>query len=166
MANEKRDSGEIIVMIFLVLWIFVSSYILMTLSDDAKEQKIKNEQLEKRCDSLESKIHSLYVEKISVELFQELINSNIKFSDIVLKQAFLETGTFTSYSFSNRHNLFGFQGQNGYLEFKDWKECVKYCKEWQDKYYKGGDYYDFLEKLPYAQDSTYVSVLRDYKIKF
>lgn len=124
------------------------------------------ENLETILDSLIKKVDLLSEIKFTPKLLkQEILNQKIKFPDIVLKQACLETAHFTSVSFKKRNNLFGFHNGKDYLKFDTWKECVKYYKKWQDKLYKSGDYYVFLEKLPYAQDSTYIDVLKKIIVK-
>ena len=46
-----------------------------------------------------------------------LVMANIQHWEIVYKQAKLETGNFTSYSFRKRNNLFGFYNGKRYLTF-------------------------------------------------
>lgn len=96
-------------------------------------------------------------------LMKEIIKNNIKFPEIVYAQAILETGHLKSYNCRVRHNLFGFYNGKRYLEFKNWKECIKFKKLWQDKKYKGGSYYRFLNGLPYAEDSLYCKKLLNIK---
>jgi flagellum-specific peptidoglycan hydrolase FlgJ len=100
-------------------------------------------------------------------------STNIEHEEIVLRQAILETGWFESYNCRVRHNLFGFRhrskttddNKNGYFIFDNWKDSVKYYEEWQDKYYKGGDYYEFLEEIGYATSPTYVEKLKGISIR-
>jgi len=91
---------------------------------------------------------------------QELKKLGVKHSNIIIKQVKLETGNL---KYVRHNNLFGFRGNNGYLKFNTWQDAVKYKKEWQDKRYHGGDYYDFLIKVGYATDSTYIKKLRQMK---
>jgi len=91
---------------------------------------------------------------------RELKRIGVKHSDIVIKQVRLETGNL---KYLRNNNLFGFRGNNGYLKFETWQDAVQYKKEWQDKKYKGGDYYDFLVKVKYASDSTYIKKLKQMK---
>lgn len=100
-------------------------------------------------------------------------STNIEHKEIVLRQAILETGWFKSYNCRVRHNLFGFRHRSkitddnkmGYFIFDDWKGSVKYYEEWQNKYYKGGDYYEFLEEIGYATSPTYVEKLKGISIR-
>lgn len=91
---------------------------------------------------------------------QELKKLGVKHSNIVIKQVKLETGNL---KYVRNNNLFGFRGNSGYLKFNTWQDAVKYKKQWQDKKYHGGDYYDFLIKVGYATDSTYIKKLRQMK---
>ncbi len=92
----------------------------------------------------------------SLLLKDEIKRLDIKFPEIVYGQARLETGNFKSNFFKNRNNLFGFRVKTGYMYFRHWKECVAYYANWQKKYYKQGDYFEFLTKIGYAEaDSIY-----------
>ena len=93
-------------------------------------------------------------------LMSELRNLGIKEKIIVYNQCRLETGNFGSYYFDKHNNLWGFRNKNGYMKFNSWRHCCKFMKNWQDKYYKGGDYYDFLVKIGYAEDPAYIRKLK------
>lgn len=108
-------------------------------------------------------------EEISDELTvknvrKALINEEVQHAEIVLRQAILETGWFKCTSCSlNKNNIFGFWYKKKYIEFENWKECIAYYKRWQDKHYKGGDYYTFLRKVGFATSQTYVQKLKSIK---
>jgi len=87
---------------------------------------------------------------------------NVQHSDIVLNQARLESGNFTSNLAKEKNNIFGLYNSNKqeYYTFDHWLEsCVAYKRLIQSKY-EGGDYYDFLENLPYALDADYIKKLK------
>jgi flagellum-specific peptidoglycan hydrolase FlgJ len=96
-------------------------------------------------------------------LKSEIHRNRIKYPDIVLRQAILETGHFKSYNCTERNNIFGFRTSE-YLVFDSWQDCVKYYKDWQDRKYKGGDYYLFLKDVGYASDPEYIEKLKHIKI--
>jgi len=96
-------------------------------------------------------------------VYQELIKQEVKYPNIVICQVILETGYLKSYSCKVRNNLFGFYNGKRYLEFSNWKECIAFKKQWQDKKFKGGNYYTFLETLPYAEDQKYCNKLKHIK---
>lgn len=97
-------------------------------------------------------------------LYNELKINKVQHPEIVLKQAILETGHFTSKVFRLNNNLFGFYNGKRYLSFNSWQQSVKYYKTWQDKRYKSGDYYQFLSGLPYAEDCDYIDKLKQINI--
>lgn len=97
--------------------------------------------------------------KLSKEnLYNELIAQEIDYPEIVLAQAILETGHFTSYSCRERNNLFGLRKRDGsYMTFDHWTNSVHAYKKYIQKYKEiPNDYYKFLNDLGYAEDSVYV----------
>lgn len=118
---------------------------------------------------LYSDIDTCYLNHIDTTLnfenvYQEIKHQNIECPDVVIKQAILETGNFTSNVCKTKHNLFGFLIKEGYLKFNNWRESVIYYKKWQQKRYKGGDYYQFLSKIGYAEDTSYENKLKNIKL--
>lgn len=92
----------------------------------------------------------------------------IKEPEIVTKQAILETGHFKHIP---NNNLFGLYDSKacGYFCFDDWRQSVQaYKRMIQDRYYNGGDYYEFLncmwsykgECKKYAQSENYTDTLK------
>ena len=103
------------------------------------------------------KTHSQTLDSVSSAILQ----IGIKHPQIVLKQVRLETGNLNCKGCSlDYNNLFGFYYKGAYLKFDGWKESVAYYKRWQDKYYKGGDYYQFLINIGYATDKNYINKLK------
>ena len=99
-------------------------------------------------------------------VLKEIIKQDIKEPLIVLRQVLWETGHLKCTNCSlDYNNLFG-MGWNGkkYHEYTNWIESIQAYKIWQDKYYKGGNYYDFLDSIGYAEDSKYISNLKMIKI--
>lgn len=94
------------------------------------------------------------------QVYDELVKCNIKHPKIVLAQAKLETGDYTS-NLSRKHgNLFGLKGKKGYAKFNNWKESVVAYRDWVQYKYKGGDYYAFLKKIGYASDPRYIEKVK------
>ncbi len=89
--------------------------------------------------------------------------SEIKYPDIVYKQAILESGWFTSNIWRENNNPFGFFYEGKYLKFDNWKESIIYYENWQKRHYRKGDYYQFLDDF-YAEDSCYIDKLKYIKI--
>lgn len=106
------------------------------------------------------------VEHPTIELVKEAIeNAGIQHQQIVLRQAIYETKWFRCENCSlDGNNLFGFRLNHKYIKFQCWGDAVNYYRYWQDKYYKGGDYYQFLIDIGYARSETYVSDLRSLNL--
>ena len=87
----------------------------------------------------------------------------VKHSQIVYAQAVLETGNFKSDLCLNNNNLFGlYNSKRGkYHKFDHWTESVIAYKDFiQYKYKPPEDYYKFLQRIGYAEDSNYISKLK------
>lgn len=83
---------------------------------------------------------------------------DVKFPQIVAAQALLETGYFTSRVCLENNNLFGLRrpSNGSYYTFNSWEESVKAYKDYVQYKYKGGNYYDFLNRIGYAEDGGYI----------
>ena len=95
-------------------------------------------------------------------LLSVLEKYNVKEKKIVLAQALLETGYFSSPLCMECHNLFGLRhpSDGSYYTFNNWEESVKaYLDDVQYKY-NGGNYYAFLKRIGYAEDRNYTSKVR------
>ncbi len=100
-------------------------------------------------------------------VYAQLEKFDVRHPEIVLRQSILETGWFgCEYCSLEHNNIFGFRYKKKYLEFDNWVEAVKYYKKWQDKRYKGGDYYKFLKEIGYATSKTYISKLKSIQLDF
>lgn len=100
-------------------------------------------------------------------VYAQLEKFGIQHPEVVLRQSILETGWYECQYCSLQHNnIFGFRYKKKYLEFDNWVDAVKYYKKWQDKRYKGGDYYVFLKNVGYATSKTYISKLKSIKVDF
>lgn len=100
-------------------------------------------------------------------LYAEIIQNGIQHPKIVLAQAILETGWFTSSVCRNKHNLFGLTNPRTgkYFEFGHWTESVRAYYTKVQYRYKGGNYLLWLRKIGYAEDPRYVrSVIRVLKM--
>lgn len=106
-------------------------------------------------------IDSCLVDSFTIKDFVlELHLQGIKHSDWVLRQACLESGYFTSTVWKECNNPFGFYYKGEYLQFNDYKSAIAYYKTWQNKWYSGGDYLEFLDKIGYATDLEYEKKLK------
>lgn len=112
-----------------------------------------------------------YADTVKIESFSEaklleyMELVEIKYPHIVMKQAKLETGNFTSPRFIKYNALFGFQtSDTNVIKYKSWKESVIAYKAWQMKRLKTNeDYHQFLIRVGYAKDSLYIYKLKKFK---
>lgn len=95
-------------------------------------------------------------------VLKEIIKQDIKYPLVVLRQIIWETGWLKCESCSLDYNNLCGMGWNGntYHKYNHWTESVQAYKVWQLKYYKEGDYYEFLEDIGYAEDSNYINKLK------
>jgi len=100
---------------------------------------------------------------LSKENLVKIMNDlGIQHVDIVLAQAILESGTFTSSIFKTKNNMFGMkvprkrktfatnkEGYTGYATYASWIDCVKDYKLYQD----------FITKKKVISRSEYLAIL-------
>lgn len=118
-------------------------------------------------DNIVTKIDTIKKDSVNVtltddSLLEELQARNIAHPKIVLAQAKLETGNYTSKVCLTHNNLFGLRKADGsYYKFNHWKESVQAYKDYvQYKYQSPNDYYQFLENIGYAEDKSYTDKLK------
>ena len=122
---------------------------------DKKANMVDTLELKEFCDVFDDDLSNLTIEN----LYKTLDKYEVKFKKIVLAQALLETGNFTSPLCLQSHNLFGLRhpSDGSYYVFNSWEESVKAYKDDVQYKYVGGDYYAFLYRIGYAQDPNYTS---------
>ena len=97
--------------------------------------------------------------ELNIENLMAVIRQyDVKFPHIVAAQALLETGYFTSRVCLENNNLFGLRrpSNGSYYTFNSWEESVKAYKDYVQYKYREGSYYDFLNKIGYAEDQAYL----------
>jgi hypothetical protein len=105
----------------------------------------------------------------------ELYYLGIKQPEIVKAQIFHETGNLTSRFCKEQNNLLGMRlarsrettaiGEGNHMaKYRKWQDSLADYRIWQDKYYSGGDYYQFLKKHGYAEDPYYQYKLKRIKL--
>lgn len=92
----------------------------------------------------------------------ELHRQGVPHAHIVLAQARLETGNFTSRLCRDNHNLFGIKHNGKYARYGHWRESVRDYKKRISSRYKGGCYYSFLKRIGYARDNEYINKLKRF----
>ncbi len=125
--------------------------------------------VDKACDSIdepEMKSDSDYMMNESALTVENVLvmlqKYDVKFPKIVLAQALLETGNFSSDLCRVNHNLFGLRhpSDGSYYSFNKWEESVKSYRDDVQYKYTDGDYYAFLSRIGYAEDRNYTSKVR------
>ena len=120
----------------------------------------------------------LYIERAEgIEYFDMndlslLLNKyQIKYPEIVKRQICLETGHLTSFVCKHYHNLCGMKYANrrkttaigvekSYAVYSNYEKSVQDYKIWQDLYYHGEDYFTFLNRIGYSENSKYIETLK------
>jgi hypothetical protein len=99
------------------------------------------------------------------EVHSYLYKLEVKHPDIVMSQIVLECGwKLDSHNATVRHNLLGWTLNGKLATFNHWTNCIRHYKVWQNKFYKGGCYFEFLECIDfgdgkchrYAKDKNYI----------
>jgi len=96
------------------------------------------------------------------EVEAEIRRQRLPYPEIVLAQARLETGNFTSQRCRRDHNLFGIKHGKRYAKYRRWQDSVTDYKRRISSRYNGGDYYRFLRRIGYAEDAAYEAKLRKF----
>lgn len=91
------------------------------------------------------------------EVRAEIVRQGLPHHEIVLAQARLETGNFTSRRCKVDHNIFGIKHSGRYAKYRRWQDCVSDYKRRISSRYTGGDYLMFLKRIGYAKDRDYAS---------
>ncbi len=113
-------------------------------------------------DTIYAKVHKkAIVPKLNEKnVMAELKKQKIPHAKIVLKQSLLETGNYTSRVCKTHNNIFGIRKGNKYKHYDNYIECVADYKRLISSRYKGGDYFQFLERIKYAEDPNYTDALK------
>lgn len=96
-------------------------------------------------------------------LYLALVHYEVKYPRVVLAQAKLESGNFTSDHCVYGNNFLGLYNsrEKEYFKFNHWSECILAYKDMVEyKLREGEDYYQFLDRIGYASDPNYISKVR------
>lgn len=106
----------------------------------------------------------LYATELSDSiLYLALVHYNVKYPKIVLAQAKLESGNYTSYHCKKRNNFLGlYNSKRGeYFKFNHWTDCIQGYKDMIEYKLKDGeDYYNFLVRIKYASSPDYINKVK------
>jgi len=172
--KEKLEYKPIkLVTYFKCLGLMFLFFILGWVLSDKKEEIINEIILHQPPDT---NIYIIQSKQFSEEAFINLLKDcNIKYPHIVLAQAKVESGNFTSKVFRQNNNMFGMRKarqrittaeseKNTYAYYRDWIDAVHDYAMYQSVVMRSVENEDqYFTKLGerYAEDSLYVSKLRN-----
>lgn len=105
----------------------------------------------------ESKVYPVSKKRVLAELKRQ----NIPHYKIVLAQSIHETGNYKSQLCVRHNNIFGLKKGNTYRHYNNYVECIAdYKKLISNRYKKGEDYYQFLNRIGYASDPDYINKIK------
>lgn len=95
---------------------------------------------------------------LNISYLAKVIEQNgLSHPRIVIAQALLETGYFTSRVCLKCNNLFGLRRKDSsYYLFDNWEESIMVYKDYVQYKYIGGSYLRFLTILGYTEDLDYI----------
>ena len=111
-------------------------------------------------------INFIKSDDIDQYIYEAMGYFDVRFPDLVYAQSILETGYYSSDVCLQKNNLFGLYDSTNrtYRTYKYWWESVREYKRLVQDKFKGEtleDYFVFLDTLPYATDSLYITKLKD-----
>ena len=149
-----------IIVIVLIFWSTILVLLIQIKNTISQQTKTPIIEL---ADTIINKQPKFFIQQPSEGIEEALSYYGLKHKDIVLAQAILETGHFTSRICLEYNNLFGLYDSKNkdYYKFNHWSESVVAYKEWiQKKYQPPNDYYIFLKKINYAEKEDYTRLLK------
>lgn len=144
--------------------IFILLFCFTFMSFHVEEQKQEQTNIEKVCDTSFLASNEL---NDSI-LYLALIYYEVKHPKTVLAQAKLESGNYTSNLCAEGNNFLGLYNsrRKEFFRFDHWTDCIIAYKEMVEyKLLDKENYYDFLERIGYAEASNYVQVVKQVESK-
>lgn len=142
--------------LLLLISVPIGSFISVKIFSDVPDYMIENDKFNER------------------KLILYLKELRIKFPHIVMAQAIVESGCYSSVLFKKNNNLFGMRNPGvrtttskgsrfGYAYYNSWRESVldyALFSAYNSKNFSSeNEYFEFLDKI-YAEDNYYVTVLK------
>lgn len=96
-------------------------------------------------------------------LYNALVYYNVQYPEIVLAQAILESGNFTSDLCVSKNNFLGLynSSKKEFYNFDHWTDCIiAYKNKIQYRLKENEDYYHFLKRIKYARDLNYIKKVK------
>ena len=170
--NGQAEFYKIIATIAITAVFLLAISIFSLIATIESNEKI----IDKKVVKIENKVIVKHAKKVTdKELFDYLVQLNIRFPKVVLAQAKLETGNYKSHVFQTKKNLFGMklaksrpttgQGTGAeYAYYKSWKESVIDYALLQTSYYRHcrteQQYMEQLQKT-YCESNMYIQHLKE-----
>jgi len=146
---------------YLLIGFLIGCIIGLSYNNSPNLKEIKIEVMNDSARIVPENVAVLKKELTPSNLKAELKKHNIPHAKIVYAQAKLESNLGKSSVYKRTNNLFGLRKGNKYRSYSHWTDCVKDYKKCISSRYTGGSYYTFLDKIGYAEDSNYISKLRE-----
>lgn len=163
-CNMKNSSFYALGILMGIMISVILTSVILLLKDSTQRYK-NTKEVFNLYPNLEIKLEQpefLLSDNPAVDLLDVLVYYEVQYPEIVYAQAVLETGHFRSKVFKECNNLFGLYDSNigDYYKFDHWSDSVKAYKDYVQRKYNSGDYFQFLIDLPYATDPEYVNKLK------
>lgn len=139
--------------------IFILLFCFTFMSFHVEEQKQEQTNIEKVCDTSFLTSNEL---NDSI-LYLALVHYEVKYPKVVLAQAKLESGNYTSNHCVYGNNFLGLYNskKRKYFKFDHWTDCIEGYKSMIEyKLRDGEDYYQFLKRIGYASNPNYVKQVK------
>ena len=105
-----------------------------------------------------------YIQKIGIKE-PETVKAQIKHETGNLKSEFcVKSNNLCGMRYAPRRRTTAIGEWNHMAKYRSWQESLKDYLWWQNLYYKGGDYYNFLSSIHYATDPYYLFKLKRIKL--
>lgn len=158
MIKKLTKTGGFKIKVKLFPFIVLIWLIYLTVRENKVEQELQQDKIE-----VVYKIPDFIFQDPDEGLLDALEYYGVHHTDIVYAQALLESGNFNSKLCTEGNNLFGLYDSknNDYYRFKHWSESVLAYRDYiQYRYKDKEDYYQFLKRIGYAEDSLYIDKVK------
>lgn len=169
------DKGKVLLIGLALSIAIVLVLAIGTLSDRIEELEEENDKLyteimaeRLKCITTEEccEVNFIRSDDIDQYIYEAMGYFDVRFPDLVYAQSILETGYYSSDICIQKNNLFGLydSAKQTYRTYNYWWESVREYKILVQDKFKGEtleDYLIFLDTLPYATDTAYITKLKD-----
>jgi len=166
----KKITGRMVLVMFGFVILFTLAIVLVALNH-VNDVRFISEETKQIILKEADKQNEFSREKLKAYILE----LNIKYPEVVLAQAELESGNFTSPIFKENNNMFGMRvatkrpttnkgEENGFAYYDNWRECVVdyafYSAQYLSDIKTKDELFDYLAQT-YAGDSTYTTRIKE-----